>query len=123
MEVQRQHKPQSCVFGSKLRSSGAEKTALFSCRPARIGGCHGSSVGNTTRLGTSPPSTWLPHDHREALLAGTVLITGGAGFIGSHVADQLLEAGYRVRALDELAPQVHGDSGRPEYLDPEVDLL
>jgi dTDP-L-rhamnose 4-epimerase len=53
-----------------------------------------------------------------------VLITGGAGFIGSHVADELLSRGHRVRALDNLADQVHGDGGeRPEYLDSEVELV
>jgi dTDP-L-rhamnose 4-epimerase len=53
----------------------------------------------------------------------TVLITGGAGFIGSHVANELLEHGYRVRALDDLVPQVHGaDRAKPSYLDPEVEL-
>lgn len=53
-----------------------------------------------------------------------ILITGGAGFIGSHVADELLEAGYRVRVLDILSPQVHGpDAVRPTYLNPEVELL
>ena len=51
-----------------------------------------------------------------------VLITGGAGFIGSHVADELLAHGYSVRALDDLTPQVHGDAGRPDYLDPQVEL-
>src|SRR3954470_4978955 len=52
-----------------------------------------------------------------------VLITGGAGFIGSHVADQLLLAGYRVRALDNLNPQVHGPyAKRPSYLHPSVEL-
>lgn len=40
-----------------------------------------------------------------------VLITGGAGFIGSHVADRLLETGWEVRVLDCLEPQVHGTSG------------
>jgi dTDP-L-rhamnose 4-epimerase len=55
-------------------------------------------------------------------LTQTVLITGGAGFIGSHVADELLRAGYRVRALDNLEPQVHDGGGRPEYLDPDVEL-
>jgi dTDP-L-rhamnose 4-epimerase len=55
---------------------------------------------------------------------GRVLITGGAGFIGSHLADELLAQGYTVRALDSLAEQVHGeDSGRPPYLSPEVELI
>lgn len=56
-------------------------------------------------------------------MSKTVLITGGAGFIGSHLADELLKHGYNVRALDNLSPQVHGQScTRPEYLDPEVEL-
>jgi dTDP-L-rhamnose 4-epimerase len=54
----------------------------------------------------------------------TVLITGGAGFIGSHVADELLRHGYSVRVLDSLVPQVHGESGtRPRYLDPRIDMV
>jgi dTDP-L-rhamnose 4-epimerase len=53
----------------------------------------------------------------------TVLITGGAGFIGSHLADELLARGDAVRALDNLDEQVHGPgAGRPGYLAPEVDL-
>jgi dTDP-L-rhamnose 4-epimerase len=53
-----------------------------------------------------------------------VLIAGGAGFIGSHLADHLLAHGYRVRALDSLAPQVHGpDADRPPYLDRDVELM
>lgn len=53
-----------------------------------------------------------------------VLVTGGAGFIGSHLADELLAHGYRVRALDVLLPQVHGpDGGPPDYLDPRVELV
>ncbi|MBN1433608.1 SDR family NAD(P)-dependent oxidoreductase, partial [Candidatus Fermentibacterales bacterium] len=53
-----------------------------------------------------------------------VLITGGAGFIGSHLADRLLEEGHSVTALDNLDPQVHGpDASRPRYLDPQVELV
>jgi dTDP-L-rhamnose 4-epimerase len=53
-----------------------------------------------------------------------VLITGGAGFIGSHVADELLAHGFKVRVLDTLAAQVHGDSSRrPDYLDPQVEVM
>ncbi|MFW5666667.1 MAG: NAD-dependent epimerase/dehydratase family protein, partial [Coleofasciculus sp.] len=53
-----------------------------------------------------------------------ILITGGAGFIGSHLADELLARGYRVRALDNLSPQVHGfNCSRPSYLHPEVELF
>jgi dTDP-L-rhamnose 4-epimerase len=53
-----------------------------------------------------------------------VLITGGAGFIGAHVANELLHHGYRVRALDPLVPQVHGHGQmRPAYLNPEVELV
>ena len=51
-----------------------------------------------------------------------VLITGGAGFIGSHVADELLRAGNAVRVLDTLVEQVHEGGARPGYLDPEVEL-
>jgi dTDP-L-rhamnose 4-epimerase len=52
-----------------------------------------------------------------------ILITGGAGFIGSHLADELLGAGYRVRALDSLVTQVHERHERPEYLDDDVELI
>jgi dTDP-L-rhamnose 4-epimerase len=52
-----------------------------------------------------------------------VLITGGAGFIGAHVANELLAHGYEVRALDSLVSQVHGpERKRPAYLSDEVEL-
>jgi len=51
-----------------------------------------------------------------------VLITGGAGFIGSHLADRLLAEGHEVRALDNLDRQVHPAGQRPDYLDGDVEL-
>lgn len=53
----------------------------------------------------------------------SVLITGGAGFIGSHLADALIARGHRVVVLDSLVGQVHGDTERPAYLHPEVELI
>ncbi len=47
-----------------------------------------------------------------------VLVTGGAGFIGSHTVDRLLGAGYEVRILDGLLPPVHAD-GQPLHRAPE----
>src|SRR5436305_5003575 len=53
-----------------------------------------------------------------------ILVTGGAGFIGSHVTDELLSAGYQVRILDNLSPQVHGaQQRRPEYLPEDAELI
>jgi dTDP-L-rhamnose 4-epimerase len=50
-----------------------------------------------------------------------VLVTGGAGFIGSHTCDRLLDLGHEVVVLDALTPPVHR-SKRPAYLRPEADF-
>ncbi len=52
----------------------------------------------------------------------SIPITGGAGFMGSYLADELIAGGYRVRALDNFFVQVHGpERKRPAYLNPKVE--
>ena len=56
-------------------------------------------------------------------MSETVLITGGAGFIGRFVSRELLRRGNHVRVLDSLIPQVHGAGERPADLAQEVELI
>src|SRR5262245_44277644 len=67
-------------------------------------------------------SAWPPFDRFGRLNEMHVLITGGAGFVGSHLAELLIAEGHRVRILDNLEPQVHGENACwPAYLPDAVE--
>ena len=76
-----------------------------------------------------PPSGWSPpglSGCSNRLVAGMlrvmrILVTGGAGFVGSHVVDLLVDAGHRVVVVDRLHPKAHG--GRPGYLRADAEFV
>jgi dTDP-L-rhamnose 4-epimerase len=66
----------------------------------------------------------LPMREQGDNMAEKILVTGGAGFVGSHLVDALVERGHTVRILDNLDPQVHGpDRKPPAYLNPDAEFV
>src|SRR5262249_31326287 len=102
-------------------------------RRGRRGG--GPGWGSPARRGTAPrPPVHVGGDGlsdtrcvsrgcraSEARTVMRILVTGGAGFIGSHTCDRLLALGHHVVVLDALTPPVHRN-GRPAYLSDEIDF-
>ena len=54
---------------------------------------------------------------------GKILVTGGAGFIGSYITDELIKEGHAVRILDNLDKQVHPEGKKPSYLNPKAEFM
>src|SRR5215831_17225578 len=102
---------------------------LVEARQHHVDGFHGADASGALRLWpvigpygtvTAGHAGSFPSPRGAWLAAMRVLVTGAAGFIGSHVMEAVAAAGYEVRGLDSLSPAVH--DGRPSYLPNECEL-
>ncbi len=98
------------------------------CGPEAGSGCaRAGPCGRPSSPGRRPPSApWRCTARSTRATRGgrpmRILVTGGAGFIGSHTCDRLVELGHDVVVLDALTAPVHRD-GEPSYLTPGVELF
>src|SRR5450759_3203428 len=93
--------------------------------PALLPRSHkGRSSGGACPRRSARDALWVRLRRRQgdAERMKRVLVTGGAGFIGSHTVDLLLEHGYEVRIIDSLQPRVH-PRGEPSYISENVEFI
>ena len=98
-----------------LRPGGGAAASRGSAGPA-------SSTGRATAERTLEVYREVYARQHEEGPTMRILVTGGAGFIGSHTCDRLVELGHDVVVLDALTAPVHRD-GKPNYLTPGAELF